>query len=116
MTAALGDKSAVFLRGGCPGCLCLHGFTGTPFEVRPIAEALSPAWLHRQRPGAGRPLRDGPGAGADPLARLAGLGRSGAGSIAGRTGGPVAIAGFSLGGLLALRLARKRPEQSPPSR
>src|SRR5204863_8879825 len=36
-----GDKTALFLRGGPRGVLCLHGFTGTPFEVRPLAEALA---------------------------------------------------------------------------
>ena len=36
-----GDKTALFVRGGPRGVLCLHGFTGTPFEVRPLAEALA---------------------------------------------------------------------------
>jgi esterase/lipase len=44
--SGLGDKTALFLRsgarpGGARGVLCLHGFTGTPFEVRPLAEALA---------------------------------------------------------------------------
>ena len=36
-----GDKAELFVRGGPRGVLCLHGFTGTPFEVRPLAEALA---------------------------------------------------------------------------
>src|SRR5688572_7729976 len=37
-----GDKSPFYARGtGQRAALCLHGFTGTPFEVRPLAEALA---------------------------------------------------------------------------
>src|SRR4051812_50156606 len=38
-----GDKTPLFLDvgRGTRGVLCLHGFTGTPFEVRPLAEALA---------------------------------------------------------------------------
>jgi carboxylesterase len=105
-----GDKAPLFLRGGPRGVLCLHGFTGTPFEVRPVAEALAgrgftvvapalaghcgtidelvktrwPDWLASAEAALQR-LRDEVG------------------------GAPVAIAGFSLGGLLSLRLARMRP-------
>lgn len=111
--------------------LVLHGFTGTPFEVRPIAEALAqagyavaaprlpghgttvedlestrwPGWLS----GAERALdelraRVGRAVGADAKVRLF-------------------VVGFSLGGLLALMLARRRTTElaaiavlSPPLR
>lgn len=90
------------------GCLLLHGFTATPHEVRPLAEALA---------------RDGV---AVRAVRLAGHGTTVA-DLA-RTGWPdwlasaeagldalrrdvarVAVAGVSMGGLLALRLAATRP-------
>jgi carboxylesterase len=106
-----GDKGPLFLRGGPRGVLCLHGFTGTPFEVRPLAEAL-----------AGRgftvmvPALAGHCGTMDELARTRwpdwlasaedGLDRL----LAEVGGGKVAVAGFSLGGLLALRLARLRAE------
>jgi carboxylesterase len=108
-----GDKAPLFLRGGPRAVLCLHGFTGTPFEVRPLAEALAghgftvmvpalaghcgtvaelsrtrwPDWLASAEAAMDRLLAE-----IQP-------------------GGQVAVAGFSLGGLLALRLARLRPGQ-----
>ena len=30
-----------FFEGGQPGCLLLHGFTGTPQNVRPLADYLA---------------------------------------------------------------------------
>jgi carboxylesterase len=109
-----GDKTPLFLDvgRGTRGVLCLHGFTGTPFEVRPLAEALAghgftviapalaghcgtveelartrwPDWLASAEAALDRLLADGHGA-------------------------RVGVAGFSLGGLLALRLARLRPQQ-----
>jgi carboxylesterase len=107
-----GDKSALFVQGGPRGVLCLHGFTGTPFEVRPLAEAL-----------AGRgytvlaPVLAGHGGTIDELVRtrwpdwLASAGAALDRLLAAVPGGPVAIAGFSLGGLLSLRLARIRPAE-----
>jgi carboxylesterase len=109
-----GDKAPLFLRGGPRGVLCLHGFTGTPFEVRPLAEALAghgftvmvpalaghcgtvaelsrtrwPDWLASAEAAMDRLLAE-----VQPA------------------GGQVAVAGFSLGGLLALRLARLRSRQ-----
>src|SRR3954471_2522919 len=35
-----GDKSPLSIDGDGRGVLCLHGITGTPFEIRPLAEAL----------------------------------------------------------------------------
>jgi carboxylesterase len=104
-----GDKAELFVRGGPRGVLCLHGFTGTPFEVRPLAEALA---------GRGYTVLAPQLAGhCGTMAELvrtrwpdwlasasAALDR-----LIAASGGPVAIAGFSLGGLLTLRLARARP-------
>jgi carboxylesterase len=105
-----GDKTELFVRGGPRGVLCVHGFTGTPFEVRPLAEAL-----------AGRgytvlaPVLAGHCGTIDDLVRtswpdwLTSVSTALDRLIAAVSGGPVAVAGFSLGGLLTLRLARLRP-------
>jgi carboxylesterase len=92
--------------------LCLHGITGTPFEVRPFAEAFGRAGFSVELPmlaGHGETLAD--------LARttwadwLASAERA-LDVLRARTGGrPVAICGFSMGGLLALRIARLYPER-----
>jgi carboxylesterase len=92
--------------------LCLHGITGTPFEVRPFAEAFGRAGFSVEAPmvaGHGATL----GALAattwsDWLASAEGA----LDALQVRTQGrPVAICGFSMGGLLALRLARLYPER-----
>jgi carboxylesterase len=104
-----GDKTALFVRGGPRAVLCLHGFTGTPFEVRPLAEAL-----------AGRgytvlaPQLAGHCGTIDELDRTRWPDWLASASAAldqlqQAAPGPVVIAGFSLGGLLSLRLARQRP-------
>jgi len=92
--------------------LCLHGITGTPFEVRPFAEAFG-----RLGCSVEAPMLAGHGATLEDLARstwadwLASAERA-LGALSARTGGrPVAICGFSMGGLLALRLARLHPER-----
>ena len=116
-----GDKTAFFPAArrrtsqaarDARAALCLHGFTGTPFEVRPIAEGLA-----AQGFTVLAPVLAGHGGTVAELAstrfdRLAGLGRAGAAGRCGDEvdGGPVAIAGFSLGGLLALRLAHRHPD------
>jgi carboxylesterase len=94
-----------------PAALCLHGFTGTPYEVAPIAEALSAAGF-----SVSAPLLAGHGQTAAALAATrwqdwyssaeAALDRLSEAS----GGGPVAVVGFSMGGLLGLRMARLRPE------
>jgi carboxylesterase len=92
--------------------LCLHGITGTPFELRPLAESLGRAGCSVEAPllaGHGGTLRD--------LATtrwtdwLVSAERA-LDALRARVGAqPVAMVGFSMGGLLALRLARLRPEQ-----
>jgi carboxylesterase len=107
-----GDKSPIFLAGGPRGVLCLHGFTGTPFEVRPLAEALAGGGYTVSAPAlAGHcgtmdqlVCTRWPDWLASAEAALDHLRER----VEGR---PVAVAGFSLGGLLALRLAHLRPRQ-----
>jgi carboxylesterase len=105
-----GDKSALFLPGGPRGVLCLHGFTGTPFEVRPLAEALA-----GQGFTVAAPALAGHCGTVDELACttwpdwLASAEQALLRLSDDRGGARVAVAGFSLGGLLALRLARLHP-------
>ena len=35
------DQGQFDLGDGCDAALCLHGLTGMPYEIRPIAEALA---------------------------------------------------------------------------
>ena len=110
------DRSAFDLRPGgtsgsvgSPGAavLCLHGLTGTPYEVRPIAQALAARGLR-----ARAPWMAGHEQGHEALARtryadwvelaeleLAALRAEYA---------KVFVVGVSMGGLVALRLAETR--------
>jgi len=93
------------------GVLCLHGFTGTPFEVQPIADALRAGGYDVEMPLLS-------GHGLDPLA-LETTGwadwldsaRAAFEVLARRVPGRVAIVGFSMGGLLSLELAKAAPER-----
>jgi carboxylesterase len=107
-----GDKTPISTIGDARGALCLHGMTGTPFEIRPVGEALAGTGYSVEAPmlaGHGGTLRD--------LAQsqwpdwLATAERS-MDQLRRRVGDrPIGIVGFSMGGLLALRLARLYPER-----
>jgi carboxylesterase len=105
-----GDKSPIFLPGEGPPVLCLHGFTGTPYEVAPLAHALAAAGF-----AVSAPLLAGHGGSAAALAAtrwqdwLASAEDAFDRLHSAANGGRVAVAGFSMGGLLALRLASTRP-------
>jgi len=108
--AGTGDKSPIEIEGDHRAVLCLHGITGTPWEVRPIAEAFGRLGCSVEAPmlaGHGGTLAElahtrWPDWLASAEAALSRMEeRAG--------GGPVAICGFSMGGLLALRLARLYP-------
>jgi carboxylesterase len=107
-----GDKSPLFLPGDGRGVLCLHGITGTPFEVRPLAEALGRAGCTVMAPmlaGHGGTLGD---LAASSWADWQRSAERAMDELQARIGGgPIAICGFSMGGLLALRLARLYPER-----
>lgn len=88
--------------------LCLHGLTGTPYEVRPLGEALSASGIRAVGPVL-------PGHNATPQ-RLAAvshaewLDAARAGLTALREGvDRVFAVGLSMGGLLALALAAEQP-------
>lgn len=105
--------------------LCLHGLTGTPYEVRPLAEALAAAGLRAVGPAL-------PGHCASPEALAAvpswedwvAAARSELAALA-RRHRRVFAAGLSMGGLVSLLLASERqvdalvvvgvPLQLPPS-
>jgi carboxylesterase len=101
-----GDKSPLFLPGKGPGVLCLHGYSGTPYEVAPLARALAAAGY-----AVAAPLLPGHGQTAAALAAtsrqdwLAAAAAALAELRAATGDRPAAVVGFSMGGLLALRLA-----------
>jgi len=96
-----------FDRGSERGVLCLHGFTGTPFEMRPIGERLAGRGFT-----AVGPLL--PGHGRDPATLNATTWRDWTAAVGRelealrRRCRRVAIAGLSLGGLLALHAALRQ--------
>jgi carboxylesterase len=110
--AGTGDKSPLTIPGDGRGVLCLHGITGTPFEVRPLAEALGRAGCTVEAPmlaGHGTTLADLAATGWPDWLRSA---EQALEDVRARVGNrPVALCGFSMGGLLALRLARLYPDR-----
>jgi carboxylesterase len=106
------DKSPLSIAGDDRGALCLHGFTGTPFEVRSLAEAFGREGFSVEAPtlaGHGDSLAAlTPSTWRDWLASA----ETALDALSARVGGgPVALVGFSMGALLSLRLARMYPER-----
>lgn len=99
---AVEARAGVVLGDGPRRVLLLHGLTGTPAEVRPIADALHAAGFAVRAPLL---------AGHDDPEQLAehgwrdwyGSAEAALQGLAAR--GPIAVVGFSMGALLALRLA-----------
>ncbi len=100
---------AYWFEGNEVGCLLLHGFTGTPQNVRPLADYLARRGLAvsaPRMPGHGTTVADldktGPqdwlGAAEQALTELK------------ERCSTVFVAGISLGGTLTLELARRHPE------
>lgn len=94
-----GDKSPLSLVGDGRGVLCLHGITGTPFEIRPLAEAMG-----RAGRTVSAPMLAGHGGSLGDLAATSWLdwlksAEKAMDELQARTGGaPIAICGFSMGG------------------
>ncbi len=94
----------VFIAGGDRGCLLLHGFTGTPLEMVPLAEALAQDGftVHAARLA-------GHGTSPEELARTTredwiGSARDAYHGLKARCQS-VAVGGLSMGGAIALHLA-----------
>jgi carboxylesterase len=104
----LPDASPFEADGRAPACLLLHGFTGTPFEVRPIGEGLARAGFRVRAP-----LLPGPGTDVEDLMdrrRKEWCDASEEAALALAREGPIVLVGLSLGALLALRIAAVRPQ------
>jgi carboxylesterase len=91
--------------GAEPPVLAFHGFAGTPFEVELVVQAAESAGLR-----ALAPVLPGHGTRVEDLARTRFSDWSeGARAALDRVGPPAIVAGLSLGSLLALDLALRRP-------
>jgi carboxylesterase len=106
-----GVAGAAGLRLGADagGVLCLHGFTGSPFEVAPLAGDLDAAGFT-----TAMPLLAGHGLDAAALEVTGWPDWLASAEVAfatltARVRGPVGVVGFSMGGLLALKLALRHP-------
>ncbi len=93
---------------GPDACLLLHGFTGSPWDVRPLGEALAARGMHVVAPLL-------PGHGTTPQALLGvtwrdwrAAARDALDSLRGHRS--IFVAGLSMGALLALGLAADHPE------
>ncbi len=97
--------------GGPHGALVLHGFTGSPVSMRPLAEALAEAGLAVEMPrlpGHGTAVEDLAETGWDDW--LTEAERALAALQARTPSGKVVVAGLSMGGALTLALAQGHPE------
>jgi carboxylesterase len=109
MTAVIPGAEPWSFEGGPAGALCIHGFTGNPSSMRPVAEALAEAGFSVELPrlpGHGTSLEDMQTTGWDDWSAAVELAYR---SLATRTG-RVVVCGQSMGGALALWLAARHPE------
>src|SRR5688500_7219834 len=103
-------KTAPFELGqGDDACLLLHGFTGSPWDLRPLGEALAARGLYVKAPRL-------PGHGTTPEALLTvthchweEAAQEALWTLRNRR--RVFVAGLSMGALLSLRLAVHAPER-----
>ena len=105
------DRTRAFaFDGGAVGCLLLHGFTGTPAEMRPIGERLAEHGYSVRAP-----LLPGHGSRVDDLARTTWRDWFAAAEQSweelGKRSPDRAVVGLSMGSLLALHLAHQRPRE-----
>src|SRR5580704_2503335 len=97
------------LAGGPDGVIVIHGFTGNPFSMRPLARAIAAAGYTVELPllpGHGRSVEDMmPTGWSDWSGEVEGVYRD----LAARCE-RVAVAGLSMGGTLAVWLAAHHPD------
>jgi carboxylesterase len=90
---------------GVMGVVLVHGFTGSPWDMRPLAEALSEAGFPVVVPLLRGHGGGGPGVAAARLAHWRDDVRAAVKELLSETGTPPIVAGLSMGGLLALDAA-----------
>lgn len=104
------DVAPFSFGGGPRGVLLLHGFTGSPFELRPLGEALAGRGFT-----VSAPALPGHGPDAPRLHRMrwedwVGGARAAFDALGARCAS-VGVAGLSMGGLLTLELSLSRRER-----
>ncbi len=111
MTAPIipGAEPASF-DGGPHGALVLHGFTGNPASMRPLAEALAAAGF-----AVDLPLLPGHGTSVDDMQTTTWADWSAAAdaaytALAARVTGRIVVVGLSMGGALTCHVAAAHPE------
>jgi carboxylesterase len=109
MTDILPGAEPFSAAGGPVGVLVLHGFTGNPQSMRPLAQALAAAGFTVELP-----LLPGHGTSVDDMLTTGWADWSGAAEaaytdLAGRCS-KVVVAGLSMGGTLTCWLAARHPE------
>jgi carboxylesterase len=105
----LPGAGAYWFEGNETGCLLLHGFTGTPQNVRPLADYLARRGLAvsvPRLPGHGTTVADLDRTGPDEWLAAA---EQALGELRERCS-TVFVAGISMGGTLTLELARRHPD------
>ncbi len=111
--AAAVDPRALPYAGGPedgPPVLVLHGFTGSPFSMRPWAEHLAARGFRAELPrlpGHGTSWRELNVTGWQDWYACAERALL---TLTDATGRPAGVAGLSMGGALALRLAQRHPD------
>lgn len=97
-----------FFKGGYTGCLLVHGFTGSPSEMRPLGEMLAAAGYTVsgvRLAGHGTTLKDMAGTAWPDWYRSVEIGYQELSGICSR----IFIIGFSMGGILCLHAANSYP-------
>jgi carboxylesterase len=105
----LPGAGAYWFEGNDVGCLLVHGFTGTPQNVRPLADYLARRGLAvsaPRMPGHGTTAEDLDRTGPDDWLAAA---EEALAELRGRCS-TVFVAGISMGGTITLELARRHPD------
>lgn len=109
MSTSRADPTAFSFAGGPIGCLLIHGFTGSPAEMRPLGE-----FLHTKGLTVSAPLLPGHGGHPDDLNHVTWrdwvtTAENALATLAASCKS-VFVAGLSMGALIACHLAAEHPE------